>query len=228
MPFKRSGKESQRMSVKRERRYHSPQREEQVNATRRSILAAAEQLFAENGFAAVTMQRVASEADVSLATVYLYFPGKAAMVAAMAGAIVASPDLSVEQVEQETDPVAQLRLGSNIMRRLNDRSWLVADILRSAHGMDETLARAWDLWQQRHMHAIDRTVRAVQARRALREGLSALEATDVLYSLAGTEVYRILVRERSWSPERYEQWLFELACRELLGISPGEAPDTSS
>ncbi len=41
-------------------------------------------------------------------------------------------------------------------------------------------------------------------------------AADMFYALAGTEVYRALVQERGWSPEQYERWLFETACRELF------------
>ena len=209
------------------RRYASPQREEQANATRRRILAAAEQCFAADGFAAVTMPRIAEHAGVSLATVYLYFPGKAAIVAALADTIVAAPDLSVERVEHEPDPIRQLRIGARNIRRLNERSWLVADILRSGHGTEEGLARVWSLWQQRHDHAIRRGVEAVHARGRLRPGLALDEAVDVFYALAGTDVYRALVRERGWSPARYERWLFHLACRELLDSSPDDAPAAS-
>src|SRR5215217_1733833 len=187
------------MAVKTRRSYNSPQREEQANATRARIVAAAGELFAERGFAAVTMEGIARGAGVALATVYLYFPGKAAIVAAMAEEITAATDLSVEHVERESDPVRQLRIGAGIIRRLNERSWLVADVLRSAHGGDEELTRTWTLWQERHLAAIRRGIAALYAHGALRDGLTLNEAVDTLYALAGTDVYRALVRERGWS-----------------------------
>jgi AcrR family transcriptional regulator len=216
------------MSVPATRSYSSPQREEQANATRRRILAAAEQLFAKHGFAAVTMPRVAASAGVSLATVHLYFPRKAAIVGALADALVAAPDLSVEQVERETDPIRQLQRGVGIIRRLNERGWLLADILRSAHGTDEHLTEVWALWQQRHADANRRAVEALAARGGLRPGLAPDEAVDILYALTGTDVYRALVRERGWSPGRYQRWLFRLGCRELLGIAPDEPGSTTT
>lgn len=209
------------MSVKPPRAYHSPQRDEQVNATRQAILHAAEHLFAARGYAAVTMGRIARQAGVSVATVYLYFPGKAAIVAAMADALTASPDLSVEQVEREADPIRQLEIGVHIIRQLNERSWLVADILRSAQGKDETLAQVWATWQGRHLDAIRRGVNAFQERGVLRAGVELDVAVDALYALFGTDIYRALVRERGWSPEQYEEWLFQLARRELLAASLG-------
>lgn len=209
------------MNVKR-RPYNSPQRTERSNATRRQILSAATDLFASRGFASVTMAEIARSAEVSLATVYLYFPGKTTIVAAMVDAIAGASDLSVEQVERQSDPVQQLRVGVQIIRTLNERSWLVADILRRVHVGDADLTETWKLWQQRHLDAVRRGIMAIAAQRGLRDGLEPDEAVDAFYALAGTDVYRLLVRERGWSPDHYERWLFGLACRELLGIIPGE------
>jgi len=205
------------MSVKSVRSYNSPVRDEQTNATRRGILAAAEEQFTKNGFPAVTMKAIAHRATISLATVYLYFPGKAALVAALAEEVAASADLSVEQVEHETDPVQQLRVGSHIIRRLNERSWLVTDILRSAQGTDPGLSETWRLWEERHLAAVRRAMAALESRAALSRTVTLDDAVDVFYALAGTDVYRALVWERGWSPDHYERWLFGLACRELLG-----------
>ncbi len=207
------------MNVKPRRPYNSPHREARANATGQRVLEAAGSLFAEHGFLAITMEQIARQAGVSIATVYLYFPGKAAIVSAMAEAIAASPELSVEQVEREPNPIEQMRIGAHIMRLLNERSWLVADILRSARGTDPHLADVWALWQERHAAAIRR---GIQAGGKLRAGLDLDEAVDVFYALAGTEVYRSLVHERGWSPEHYERWLFGLACRELLSAAPDE------
>jgi AcrR family transcriptional regulator len=118
------------------RRYHSPKRQQQAEETRRRILATAERLFAERGYAAVTMEEIAQEVGISLATVYLHFPGRAAMVGALAEEIAAAPDLSVELIDQDLEPVELVRLAARIMRQLNERSWLVTDILRSQRGDD--------------------------------------------------------------------------------------------
>jgi hypothetical protein len=59
-------------------------------------------------------------------------------------------------------------------------------------------------------------MKAFQERGALRTGLELTEAVDAFYALFGTDLYRALVRERGWSPEQYEDWLFRLARRDLL------------
>lgn len=212
------------MNVKRPRPYVSPHRAEGANATRQRLLLAAETLFAERGFAATTMGAIAQAAGVSPATVYLHFPSKAAVVAGLADAITAASDLSVEHVEQAPDPESQLRIGAGIIRRLNERSWLVAEVLRGALGGEQGLAETWETWQQQHLDAVRRGITALHAQGALREGLMLDEAVDTFYALAGTDVYRSLVRERGWTPDRYEAWLFRLGCTELLGAPPATPP----
>jgi AcrR family transcriptional regulator len=122
-------------SDKSTRRYHSPKRQQQAEATRRRILASAKQLFAEHGYAATTMEAIARAAGISLAALYLHFPGRVAVVGALAQEIEAAPELSVEQVEQQDDPVEQLRIAARTMRQLNERSWLITDMLRSHRAM---------------------------------------------------------------------------------------------
>jgi AcrR family transcriptional regulator len=204
------------MIVNSPRTYNSPQRDEQANATRRRIMNAAAQLFATHGFSAVSVGRIARESKVSLATVYLHFAGKAAIVGALADDIAEAPELSVELIERVADPQQQLRLGAAILRAVNERSWLIADILRSARGSDADLDQIRTLWQERHLSATRRGIAALQSDGALREGLAFDDAVDIIYALSGTDVYRALVHERGWSPEQYEHWLFQIACRELL------------
>lgn len=211
------------MEVNRHRLYNSPHRAEKASATARRILEAATSLFAEQGFASVTMQRIARQAGISLATVYLHFPGKAAIIAAMANDVTMADDLSVEQVELTANPLRQLQAGARIFRLLNERSWLIADVLRSARG-DASLTPILDQWLQQHLDAIRRGIAAIQAQGALRDGLSPDEAIDAFYALGGTDVYRALVRERGWSPDEYERWLLRLSAVELLGIPPGDVP----
>ena len=85
-----------------------------------------------------------------------------------------------------------------IIRRLNERAWLVAEMRRG--------------------------ITALHDQGALREGLALDEAVDSFFALAGTDVYRSLVREHGREPDRYEAWLFRLGCTELLGAPPTEPP----
>ena len=57
-------------------------RERKQRATRDRLLAAAQTLFAEHGYDRTTMDDIATEADVSRATAFNYFPRKEAFVLA--------------------------------------------------------------------------------------------------------------------------------------------------
>jgi AcrR family transcriptional regulator len=198
------------------RRYHSPKRQRQADATRRRILAYSARLFAERGYAATTMEAIARAAGISVAALYLHFPGRAAVVGALAQEIASAPELDVEQVVREADPIEQLRVAARNLRQVNERAWLIADILRGQAGNDPDIAQLWAAWQQGKLEATRRGVAAIAERGGLRPGQSVEMATDVFYALGGTEVYRALVIERGWSPKAYERWLFETGCRELL------------
>ena len=57
----------------------------------------------------------------------------------------------------------------------------------------------------------------------LRLDLSVDEANDILWSLTGYDLYRMLVIERRWTPERYERWLNDLLLDQLIPAMTGDA-----
>ncbi len=59
----------------------SPRRQRRRDARTEDILAAAQGLLVEEGFEALTMQRLANELDHAVAAVYRYFPSKDALLA---------------------------------------------------------------------------------------------------------------------------------------------------
>lgn len=211
------------MDVKRSRPYNSEHRARQAEATRRRMLDVAGELFARDGYAAVSMAEIARQAEVSVASLYVHFPGKAAVVQGMVDDITAAPDLSVERFEREPDPVEKLRLGAGIMRALNERSWVVVDVLRTARAVDEEIGALWREWQRRHEHAVRRAIVSLAANGDLRSGATVEDAVAAFMTLAGTEVYRMLREDHGWTAERYEAWLFRIGCTELLGILPESA-----
>ncbi len=50
----------------------------------------------------------------------------------------------------------------------------------------------------------------------LRPGLSHKTARDIFWMLTGGDVYRMLVRERGWSPQKYQDWLADTLVQSLL------------
>lgn len=198
------------------RPYRSPERTERRSRTQVAILEAAEAVFRERGYASATMLAVADRAAVSLPTVYLHFQSKPALVRSMAEAITGAEELDVGQVLSEGDPQRRLAIGAHILRRLHQRSEVVAGVLRSAASADPVLSREWHRWQRRHLEAMMAVARALEAEGLLRKGIDAASAADVLYTIGGPGTFRELVHERGWSAVRYEKWIAEALRRLLL------------
>ena len=201
------------------RRYRSPQRREQANATRREILHAAQGLFSARGFGRTTMEDVATAADVSVATVYLAFGTKLGLLSALIADVVEDPTLDVQQVLAEADRDRQVAIGARLIRQLHERTTGITGILRSGRGNDARLEILWDDWQARHLAAVSRVARHLAAAGSLRPGLDDASAADVLYPLTGSETYRQLVVDRDWPPARFEEWLAD-AIRRLVVAQP--------
>ena len=89
-------------------------------------------------------------------------------------------------------------------------------ILVSAAGSDpDASALLAELLRQRqHGHA--QIARSLARAGALRPELGERDADDIIHAVTSTGVYRLLVCDRAWLPERYEQWLKEILIDQLL------------
>jgi hypothetical protein len=59
-------------------------------------------------------------------------------------------------------------------------------------------------------------VESIAAKGALTADLDVAAAADILWALNHPNLYALLAGERGWSPERYEQWIGDLLCSQLL------------
>jgi AcrR family transcriptional regulator len=218
-------------SVKK-RAYNSPRRQEQARETRKRILEAAQRLFASEGYVAATLPAVAREAGVSPATITVAFGTKLALLTALVRSEVRGDEESVpvtgrswwQEMLAEPDPVRQLTLFAGIARRIHGRTTDIAEIVRGAAAVDPELA-AWrqDLGQSRLQDARE-VVEALARKQALGPDVTVDYAIDLLWTLGSSEVYRMLVVERGWPPEQYEQSLASLLVCSLLRRGQPEKP----
>src|SRR5215471_3439413 len=183
--------------VKGRRRYDSTRRQAQAAQTREDILAAAREAFLQRGYAGTTLAAVARDAGVVVETIYRGFGGKAGLFKAVVEAAVAGgtarAQVPVEQrpavraVLEETDPRRQLEGYTATQPGIHVR-----------------------------MAGLGRFTRLLADRGALRPGLSAEHARDILWTLASHATYDQLVTQRGWPPEQYQTWLADTLSRTLL------------
>jgi AcrR family transcriptional regulator len=171
------------------------------------------------------MDAVATEAGVALKTVYLAFTTKSGLLRAVWNHLLRGGDDEVPVAEQpwyrdvlgEPDPERQLRMNAHNSRVNKLRIAGILEVIRTAAPMDEDIGALWARIQS-EFHANQRViVECLAGKGALGAGLDVDRATDVLWTINHPDVWQLLVRQRGWSSERYEQWCADLACAQLLG-----------
>ena len=210
--------------VKPRRHYDSPRRREQAAATRRRILDAARELFERDGYAVTSMAAVAAAAAVSPRTVYLAFETKPGLLRALWHLLLRGEQDAVPVGEQpwfrevldEPSPRRQLLLNMRNSRTVKVRVGALMEVIRDAAAGDAEIRALWERIQTEFRANQRVVVQSLEAKGALREGLDVDGATDILWSLNHPTLFGLLTRERGWSPARYEQWLGELICAQLL------------
>jgi AcrR family transcriptional regulator len=214
--------------VKRTRRYESPRRRAQAEATRAQILESAGTLFERQGYAATTMAAVAADAGVALKTVYVAFETKSGLLRALWHLRLRGDqeELAVQdrdwhhEVLDEPDAVRKLRATARNSRVVKERVGALFDVIRGAATTDPEVAALWSRIEA-EFHGVQRTiVESIAARRALRRGVDVDRAADVLWTLNHPDVWRLLVRERGWTPEEWEKWFGDTAIAQLLRRPP--------
>jgi AcrR family transcriptional regulator len=210
--------------VKNRRRYDSRRRQEQAATTRREILAAAQLLFERQGYGATTVAGIATEAGVAVKTVYLAFETKSGVLRALWNSLLRGADDDVpvaaqewyREAVEEPDPERQLRLNARNSRAAKLRMGAVLEVIREAASGDTEIDALWNRIQTEYHANQAALVKSLDEKRALRPGLGVDRATDVLWTVNHPNTWRLLVGERGWSPEEYEQWCGDVACEQLL------------
>ena len=217
------------MAERVKRPYDSPLRREQANATRRRILEAAQRLFERDGFTATTMAAIASEAGVSLKTVYLAFETKAGVLRALWHVLLRGDEEPVPVGERdwfravldEPDPQRKLRLDVHNAKLVRERIGPLLDVIRDAAPTEPELGALWERIQREFYENQRAVVDDLHRRKALRRGLDIARAADILWTLNHPDVYRLLVGHRGWTPDEHEEWLVDLLCERLLEPDAG-------
>lgn len=207
------------------RRYESARRREQAAATRREILQAAQRLFEDQGYAATTMAAIAAEAGVALKTVYVGFETKSGLLRALWHLLLRGDERDApvgertwyREILAEPDGERQLRMTARRSRIVKQRAGSLMLVIRDAAPVDPDSAALWSRIQTDFHDNQREIVKTLHANGTLRGGLGVTRATDILWSLNHPDLWHLLVGQRGWGPKRYEQWLGDTICAQLLG-----------
>jgi AcrR family transcriptional regulator len=193
--------------------------------TRAAVLAAAQRLFLEQGYAATTAQEIADAAGVSRATVFNSVGGKVALLRACYDVALVGDDepVSLAQrpgllaVRAAPDPVTAIALYAKVLTEVAGRCSGIYEVFRAAATNDVEIRASWEQVQAERLGGGRGFVNLLAEKGPLRRGLDRKEAGDAVWAYIDASLYHRLVVERGWSPRRFERWLTRQLTSYLLG-----------
>jgi AcrR family transcriptional regulator len=192
-------------------------RAEKARHTRRRILAAAGELFVEQGYGATSLQEVADRAGVAVQTIYFVFGNKRKLLKELVDATIAGDDEPIatmnrpwfrEAIASETADAllrAHVRGTSEVLHRVA----AITDMVATAAASDAEIAQLWPDGEQPRLRVHMAAAEALVAKPGARADITAETAADILFALLSPGLYLLLVRERGWPSQRWEQWTYD-------------------
>jgi len=206
------------------RSYSSPQRRGQAAATRLAVLAAARDLFQDRGYAVTSVADVAHLAGVSVDTVYESVGRKPELVLAVIDMVLGAADEPVPADQRdyvvallrEPSALGKIRIYAAAVALLVPRVAPLQEALRAAGETDAECAATWRQLVDRRAANMALFAADLRSTGQLRDDLTDEEVADLVWSTNAAE-YWMLLRQRGWTPARYEALLVDLWSRTLLG-----------
>jgi len=184
-------------------------REEYADQTRIAVIAAARQLFAENGFFQTKVEQIAKLSRVSPATVYAQCGGKQGLLRSLMDNWTQTPAVveSYQESLATADPVLIMQTLSaaylQITRQWGDVIRVVIDVAPHDDESAAVLATA----RRRHNRNLTQICRHLEGIGALRDDVDARLASRIITYFYGLDGLLRTSDVFGWSLERSNEWL---------------------
>lgn len=197
------------------RQYTSALRQERAQLTRRAVLDAARRSFADHGYVATTVARIAAGAGVHVDTVYAAVGTKPAVFRLLLETAISGGTDAVDPVDREY--VAQIREAGTARAKLeiyatavtaiNERLAPLHSVMAVAAGHAPELAAMRDEIARRRADNMRLFASDLAATGELAPGTDLDAVADVVWATSGTDFFAMLVTQRGWTTDRYRAWL---------------------
>jgi AcrR family transcriptional regulator len=206
------------------RQYSSAVRDEGARRTREAVVRAATVLFLDRGYDGTSLADVAAAAGVARPTVVAAFGTKPALLSRVLDEALAGDDEPVpvrdrdwfRPVWEAATAEAVLQAYADVCVVIGGRAGHVVEALRRATDSAPEVDRLWTSWLNgRRAGAamvVDRDIVAA----ALRPGLTAVTAGDILWTLNDPGLFVALVEIQGWDVTVFRDWLADTMTRLLL------------
>ncbi|GLY03754.1 TetR/AcrR family transcriptional regulator [Actinoplanes sp. NBRC 101535] len=186
-------------------------RAENAEQTRRAILEAARRLFTEQGYFATKVGDIAAEARVSVAWVHAAGGGKSGLLRALIENGVDTDDnaAAVAHLATISDPAALVGfLITATRQRFEVWSGLMRQVAAAAP-QDDGVREIQEIAHEGLRGALRVTADRLAEMGALRDGVDARHATDLLWLHLSNTAYFLRTDELGWTLDESEKWLHQ-------------------
>lgn len=212
------------MSQVGKRRYASGVRSRSAEATKARVLDAAKGLFTTHGIDGVTIVRIAQEAGVAPVTVYSLYKSKEGILRALMRAALFGPQFqnALAKLDGVTDPVERIALSAHVARAIYESESAELGLIRGASAFSPALREMEQEFETVRFEMQEERVNLLFKQSKQSSGLQLHEARRILWMYTSRDVYRMLVQEGGWTPDRYQEWLSATLVRALVNVEAGQ------
>ena len=184
-----------------------------AEATQRTIVEAASRLFEERGYKATSVGAIAEEAGVAVQTIYNAIGSKSDVLSRVLDFAAAGdeaprpvPAFMQERTERASNGREVVTQIVEYWRGAVERTAPVMRIIRQGAALDTEVAALELKRAEQRLRNYGLAARMLAERGALRPGLKEDEAAATIFAIGHPDLYRFLVTEHGWSPDRWAAW----------------------
>lgn len=189
---------------------------------RRRIAAAACALFVNEGYVATTITNIASQADVSVQTIYSAYTSKVGVLKAAHDFAIGGGDVRplldrewARNIEQMSSVEEAWRMASSHVAEATEKVSSIYFVIQSAAADPDVALLLKELHEQRSRFSLTLAERLLKLPGARAEA-HPQRVADLLYACASVASFGPLVIECGWSLDEWRTWFFTLGSRELI------------
>jgi AcrR family transcriptional regulator len=206
------------------RKYDSSRRKQQARETQRQIVAAARELFITYGYVATTIEAIAQQANVAVETIYATFGNKRNILARVIDVSVMGDDEpipllerpQIKAVEAELDPMLQIRKFAGQIAEIMARVAPLFQLMRTVAKNEPEIAQVLEELLNGRLQGMNHFISSLRYHENLHEVFDEQTTIETVWALTSAEIYNLMILDRGWSQEQYENWLAKILTRILL------------
>lgn len=178
------------------------------------------------------MGQIAKAARMSRQAVYLHFADRGELFIALARYTDEKRGLEreIQHIRDAPNGLEAIRRMVSLQARSNPTIWPIARMFEAVRRSDPEVERPWQDRLKHRLIGCHQIMRRVEKEGELSPDISLDVAGDLLWTLTSLRMWEDLVLLRGWSPEKYEEYIYDLILRSLTkqGAITSEPTDSRS